>query len=114
MECIKCGRETDQTFCLECREKMRAYPVDPRTVVKLPNKPDYSQRRNVRRSAPVTPEMKIEQLKLRIRRLLIAVLCLFVVIVILCTESYLQIRKARQPLPGQNYSVVHETEAAGN
>lgn len=112
MQCIKCGRETDQTFCPECREMMRNYPVAPETVVQLPKKPDYSQRRNSRRHVPITPEMQVEQLKARIHRLWIVIACLIAVIAILCTGSFLLIRKSRQPLPGQNYSVTHATEAA--
>ena len=36
MGCLKCGRETDQTFCESCRETMKKYPVKPGAVVILP------------------------------------------------------------------------------
>ena len=36
MKCLKCGRETDQTFCQACREEMEKYPVKPGTIVLLP------------------------------------------------------------------------------
>lgn len=113
MECIKCGRETDQTFCAQCRETMKDYPVKPGSVVQLPkSKPDYAQRRNVRRTAQITPEMQVEQLKKKLRKLWVTVVCLCLVIALLCTGLFLLYRRSRQPLPGQNYSVTHPTEAA--
>ena len=36
MKCVKCGRDTDQTFCESCRDDMARYPVKPGTIVQLP------------------------------------------------------------------------------
>ena len=36
MKCLKCGRETDQTFCDQCREEMDRCPVRPGTIIQLP------------------------------------------------------------------------------
>ena len=40
MNCLKCGRETQQSqvFCDACLEVMQSYPVKPGTVIHLPNR----------------------------------------------------------------------------
>ena len=40
MNCLKCGRETQQSqvFCQACQEIMQNYPVKPGTVIHLPSR----------------------------------------------------------------------------
>ena len=40
MNCLKCGRETQQSqvFCPACQEVMQNYPVKPGTVIHLPRR----------------------------------------------------------------------------
>ena len=40
LRCMKCGRDTEEgrTFCPDCMEDMKNYPVRPGTVVRLPER----------------------------------------------------------------------------
>lgn len=42
MQCLKCGRETQQSnvFCDACLENMRQHPVKPGTPVTIPKRPE--------------------------------------------------------------------------
>lgn len=44
MHCIKCGQKTEdsRTFCNDCMEIMKKYPVKPGTVVRLPERREVS------------------------------------------------------------------------
>ena len=70
MNCLKCGRETDQTFCEACREEMTRYPVKPGTIVQLPKDRSASYpRRSQDWRDTVSPETQIKNQKRIIRRL---------------------------------------------
>ena len=107
MKCLKCGRETDQTFCQSCREHMARYPAKPGTIIQLPKdrSEDYAHRNNIWR-VKISPEIRIAHQKRTIRRLSGA---LAAMIVLLIGMGYAIIRLLRNPVQppvGQNYSTV--------
>lgn len=117
MKCLKCGRETDQTFCQACREEMEKYSVKPGTIVLLP-KERPSGKKTPSRHPAVPPEVIMQNQRRTIRRLgrgfavlLVLTVLMGVVIVRLVEES------GRRPV-GQNYSTVtkpsEETTAAAD
>lgn len=113
MECLKCGRETDQTFCEKCRENMQKYPVKLGTVVQLPRKRKDTVPKRSKRHVQITPEMQIEQHRKTIRSLIRWILFLLIVIVLLGVLSFRLYKRSKQPLLGQNYSTVTQpTETA--
>lgn len=86
---------------------MAAYPVKPGTVVQLPKRPaDYYWKRSAHRHPQITPEMQIEQLKRKNRRLWSCLITFFILMVLLCTAVYYQYRRSKLPAMGQNYSTV--------
>lgn len=107
MRCLKCGRETDQTFCESCREEMARYPVKPGTIIQLPkDRSDSYTRRSSTWRAMISPETQIENQKRTIRRLSKAVA---VLVVLLLGMGFAMVRimmDSRQPPVGQNYSAV--------
>ena len=107
MTCLKCGRETDQTFCESCREVMARYPVKPGTIVQLPkDRSESYPHRSQSWRATISPETQIENQKRTIRRLAGAVAALAVLLVILGVVLFRVIRNSGTPPVGQNYSTV--------
>ena len=107
MKCLKCGRETDQTFCQACREEMERYPVKPGTIVQLPKDRSAAYiRRSTNWRAMVPPEEQIEKQKRTIRRLGSAVAALLVLLVGLGFVIVQLLRHPGQTPLGQNYSTV--------
>ena len=107
MKCLKCGRETDQTFCLACRKEMERYPVKPGTIVQLPKDRSAAYtRRSTNWRAMVPPEEQIEKQKRTIRRLGSAVAALLVLLVGLGFVIVQLLRHPGQTPLGQNYSTV--------
>lgn len=106
MTCLKCGRETDQTFCESCREVMQRYPVKPGTIVILPKDRSAAYRRTARRQTVLTAEEQVEGQKKVIRRLHRVI---FLLILLLAAAGagigYLVKSPHERPL-GQNYSTV--------
>lgn len=107
MKCLKCGRETDQTFCESCREEMNRYPVKPGTIIQLPkDRSDSYARRNSSWRAMISPETQVENQKRTIRRLGKSVVVLAVLLLVLGFALVRIITNSSQPPVGQNYSAV--------
>lgn len=107
MTCLKCGRETDQTFCESCREVMARYPVKPGTIVQLPKDRSASYaRRSQNWRAMISPETRIENQKRTIRRLAGAVAALVVLVLVMGFALFRAISNSGHPPVGQNYSTV--------
>lgn len=70
MQCIKCGRETDEkhVFCNACLDAMDKSPVKPGTPVVIPKRPQKSY------AVPVPKKEKPEEQIPRLQRL-IRMLC---------------------------------------
>ena len=107
MNCLKCGRETDQTFCEACREEMTRYPVKPGTIVQLPKDRSASYpRRSQDWRDTVSPETQIKNQKRIIRRLASAVAVLTVLLLVAGFLMFRVLRSNTQPPVGQNFSTV--------
>ena len=112
MNCLKCGRETDEdhVFCESCRETMKKYPVRPGTAVLLPRRdhaPAVKKSRHRVRSVP-TPEEQIRRLK-RQRTWLSCLVCAFLLIFAAGTFLLVNLHRGENHRPGQNYSAVETT-----
>lgn len=105
MNCLKCGRETDQTFCETCRAEMEKHPVKPGTIVLLPReRPSAVKPSNWR--PPVTPEELVEKQKRTIRRMSRG-LAVLAALLLLMGFGIVRLLKAQsRPAVGQNYSAV--------
>lgn len=105
MKCLKCGRETDQTFCPVCREEMKKYPVKPGAIVLLP-KERPSVRKQPNRHPAVPPETVIQNQRRTIRRLGRGFAALLVLTVLMGAVIVRLVEKSSRPPVGQNYSTV--------
>lgn len=104
MACLKCGRDTaeGQVFCPDCLAQMTRYPVQPGTIIQIPNRKSSAQRRSAKRR-PLPPEEQVKLLRARLRTLTV----LFLVVLLLAVGSSALVIRAlvRRRLPtGQNYS----------
>lgn len=115
MKCLKCGRETDQTFCQACREEMEKYPVKPGTIVLLP-KERPSGKKTPSRHPAVPPEVIMQNQRRTIRRLGRGFAVLLVLTVLMGVVIVRLVEESGQRPVGQNYSTVtkpsEETTAA--
>ena len=110
MKCLKCGRETEQTFCEICRESMKKYPVNPKTIVLLP-KERVPEKKASARFIPASPEAVIASQKRTIRRLRKAVAVLCACLAVMAGGIWLVSQKGGVPPVGQNYSTVTKSTA---
>lgn len=104
MACLKCGRDTaeGQVFCPDCLAQMTRYPVQPGTIIQIPNRKSSAHRRTAKRRS-LTPEEQVKLLRARLRTLTV----LFLVVLLLAVGSSALVIRAlvRRRLPtGQNYS----------
>lgn len=105
MKCLKCGRETDQTFCPICREEMEKYPVKPGTIVLLP-KERPSVKKPPSRHPAVPPEIILQNQRRTIRRLGHAFAALLVLTVLMGAAIVRLVQESGQRPVGQNYNTV--------
>ena len=110
MNCLKCGRETDQTFCESCREIMARYPVKPGTIIQLPKDRTASRtRHNQNWRSGMTLETQVENQKRTIRRLGWTIVILALLLLGVCVTMFWLLRIPNQPPVGQNYVSVTKT-----
>lgn len=114
MNCVKCGRETeeDQVFCGVCMDAAEKYPVNPTTVVHIPvRKPEEEiRRRAVKKKLPPTLSEQNEKLRKKLKRLRITV----AVLLLACALLFYGFGRATleldfQRLLGQNYNTTETT-----
>ena len=114
MNCMKCGREIDETqvFCPECLAEMEKYPVKPGTVVQLPVRPKEAPvRKNPRRRPQLSQEEQIKQLRKRVWGL--RILLALTMVLLITVTGFLIWRMNKEDvtiLPGQNYITEETTE----
>lgn len=107
MNCLKCGRETDQSFCEQCRKEMERYPVKPGTIVLLPRDRSASYtRRSANWRLKRSTEDQIANQKRTIRRLSGAVAAMAMVVICMGFAIFRILRSTAKPPVGQNYSTV--------
>ena len=113
MKCLKCGRETDQTFCDQCREQMDRCPVRPGTIIQLPKDRTAAYHRSGQNwHASVSMDDRLEAQRLTIRRLTRVVVGLAALVLIRGRGSSRLLSGETQPPVGQNDSAV--TKATGD
>lgn len=116
MNCLKCGREIEdgQFFCEDCLIGMAKYPVKPGTAVQLPSRSVYAAPKKVHshRRSKISPEDQLRVMRRRIRVLTI-LLTVCVILLFALAAPALRYFKEDHLLPGQNYSSVITTNAAG-
>ena len=117
MNCLRCGRETqeDHVFCESCREEMGKYPVRPETAVILPRRREEASPKKAKRhgKAPLSPEEQVRKLKKQRFWISFLSLLLTVVLITSLVLTYLDLKKT-ELRPGQNYSAVETTAPAAN
>ena len=108
MNCMKCGREVDesQVFCTECLSEMERYPVKPGTVVQLPVRPkEIPVRKTTRRRPQLSPEEQVKQYRKRI--VILRWLLALMMALLIAVSGFLIWRMNKEDvtiLPGQNYT----------
>ena len=111
MNCMKCGREAEDSnvFCAECLAEMEKYPVRPGVVVHLPRRREEpaTKKGYGRRKAAIPPEEQVKRLKKLVRRLNVALVVLFLLLLAAghFAGKYL-VDATAELLPGQNYNAI--------
>ena len=106
MNCMKCGRETEneQVFCQNCLQIMEKYPVRPGTVVLLPRRRETVIKKTVKRHT-VPAEEQIKALKKQLLIMWIVLLVCLAAIVLMINPT-LHYALDKHVEVGQNYSSV--------
>ena len=116
MNCMKCGRETqdENVFCQECLTEMEKYPIRPGTVVLLPRRREPIQPKKVPKRHVPTPEEQIKFFrKWAVIATVLAAICL--ALIALMFEPTMHYVMDEHYEIGQNYSsVVHTTVPAAS
>lgn len=109
MNCLKCGKETQeaQVFCGDCLQIMDSYPVAPGTAIHLPHRESAAQEKKPPRRRELTAAETISQLRGMIRWLTATVAILSV---LLCLIAGLLIHTLDDPSGsgtiGRNYTTT--------
>jgi len=113
MYCLKCGRQinTEQAFCQDCLLEMEKYPVEPGTVVQLPQRPSGTPYKKPprRRSQPL--EEQVAALTRRARILAALLVAVTIIAALLAVPAWRYFLRNRHR-PGQNYTAIITTTAA--
>ena len=105
MKCLKCGRETDQTFCADCRAEMEKYPVKPGTIILLPKERTPIQKPSPRHARP-SLESVVKAQKKTIRRMGRAIVILLVLMAVMTVFLVCLLNNDQQIPLGKNYSTI--------
>ena len=112
MNCIKCGRETDEAsvFCRECLAGMDKNPVKPGTPVVIPKRPKKTATYAVKKERPEDQIAKLQkQIKVLVGFCLVLILSLSVSIGVIVHHFVSTDHNA--PAIGQNYSTEAPDDA---
>ena len=72
MACLKCGKQTTDVFCEQCKAGMAQYPINPGTPVSVPNRETYlSAKRANKPKRRITLEDRVESLRKLVKFLLV-------------------------------------------
>lgn len=107
MNCMKCGRETqDETvFCQDCLLEMEKYPVQPGAVVLLPRRRESSVIKKIPKRHVPAPEEQIKVLRKTVMILTIALAVCIAAIVLMFKPTMHYVLDEHVEI-GQNYSSV--------
>lgn len=111
MGCIKCGRDvvSEQVFCPDCLAEMEKYPVQPGTVVQLPNRKPASAVKKHTKKRSIPPEEQIKVLTKRCRVLFLLLILVTAIALALVHPAVMHLMEDRFKI-GQNYTTVTPTE----
>ena len=109
MNCMKCGRETEneQVFCQGCLQIMEKYPVRPGTVVLLPRRRESTIKKTVKRHV-IPAEEQIKILKKQ-KMILWFVLVFCIAMIVMMINPTLHYALDKHVEIGQNYTAVNIT-----
>ena len=114
MQCLRCGRETenDQVFCFACEALMAKHPVEPNTVVTIPER--SVRLRNTAPRRPQRPEEDTDQLRRTILQLRLWV-CMLMAALMLCVAAitWQELNREEKPAIGQNYTSIIDFGGGG-
>lgn len=108
MICMKCGRDTpsEEVFCAECLEDMRAHPVKVGTRINITPRNVRKRMDSPSREVPDNSDAEIRSLKRRIRRLRALLLCCVLLLAAVMAAAGWYYLNDDTPAIGQNYSTV--------
>ena len=105
MQCLRCGREITegQVFCCACEELMAKHPVNPNTVVTLPER--TLRERTVPVRKPQRTEEDTDHLHQTILQLRLWI-CMLMAALMLCVAflTWQELTQEKKPAIGQNYN----------
>ena len=107
MNCMKCGRETqnEAVFCRDCLAEMEKYPVQPGAVVLLPRRREPSVLKKMpKRHVPTAEEQNIFLRKCVMILSVLVVVC-FLAIILMFKPTMHYVLDEHYVI-GQNYSSV--------
>lgn len=107
MNCMKCGRETQDgnVFCMDCLLEMEKHPICPGTVVLLPRRREHSIiKKPVKRHVPSSEE-KIKYLRKWILILTLSLIVCIVAIALMFKPTMHYVLDEHVEI-GQNYSSI--------
>ena len=113
MNCMKCGRETqnEAVFCQNCLMEMEKYPVRPGTVVQLPRRKETSPLKKISKRHIPTAEEQIKLLR-KIVNVLTILLALCIVAIALMFKPTMHYVLDEHVEIGQNYSSVVSSDTS--
>lgn len=108
MICMKCGRDTqsEEVFCAECLEDMRAHPVKVDTRVNITPRNVQKRIDSPTREVPDNSQAEIQNLKRKIRNLRGLLLCCILLLAAVLAFAGWYYVNDDTPAIGQNYSTV--------
>ena len=107
MNCMKCGRETenDNVFCPDCLLIMEKHPVRPGAVVFLPRRRESTMNKKASKRHVPNHEEQIKQLRKRMT-ILSVLLAICIAIIAIMLKPALHYLMDEHVAIGQNYSSV--------
>ena len=107
MNCMKCGRETENeaVFCQECLLEMQKYPVRPGIVVQLPRRKENASLKKLSKRHAQSTDEQIKTLRKAVN-LLMLLLIMCITAIILMFKPTMHYVLDEHVEVGQNYSSV--------
>ena len=113
MNCMKCGRKTEneQVFCQDCLQVMEKFPVRPGTVVLLPRRREPSViKKSIKRHVP-SAEEQVKILRKRVMKLTLLLIMCIIAIVLMYKPTMHYVLDEHVEI-GQNYSTMTTTTSS--
>ena len=112
MECMKCGKKTEneQVFCPRCLEVMEAYPVKPDVHIQLPARPaPQKAKKPSHRRRNLTADEQIIYLRSKVRQQWALMAVLAIALLITIGTLFYTASKPADPDIGKNYTYIDPT-----